>query len=572
MVNEKNSSSTPFIIQDNIHGRQRCILLFSDDEEVHQTFASLLNDSDLQLHVYQSIDELKRIYDTPELDLIIFDIHLTGKSMYTICSDIKNHDDTRNIPILLLAREEEKDSLIHALRFGADDFVHVPIFPQELLVRMRSLLGSHAWQQQAQKSRERVMIISKLVFGLNMGLTLPETIVPSLPDIAKHVKGDVAFVMMLDSDEQEKERIVPVERKDAAEISVPLNLIKRALQTLKPQMEVTSLNHDKLQPVREPSQTIVLVPITERQRRLALLGVVRKEPVPFYENEIVSLSLISDILAMSISRSLYLHEIAKAHLTVKREFQLMGRLQKLLLPRELPEIQHFQFQAFYQPAMDAGGDYYDIIQLTDYDYAVVVADVSGHGAPAAMNMGIARSILHTVSLSQNISPSGTLYFLNKLLYRLLGEDAHITMFYCVLNVKERKLKWSNAGHVPCFIRHTTTKELEVIGDPSDGPPLGWWNTAEFEEHTTYLETNDLVLLYTDGVVEAQNMQKEQFHMDRISDILSSSEQNNPEAVIETIVEAVEKFLGDMPLLDDLTLLAFQHCEESRSSSSQDSSS
>ncbi len=561
MTNEKKEASLPFVDSDTITGRQHGILLFSDDEQIRQTLTSLLHESGLRLKAYQSVDDLRRIHDTPEVDLIILDILLTGQSTDKICSHIKNDPATQNVPLLLLAREEEKDILIKALRFGADDFVHVPLFPQEFLVRMRSSLGSHAWQQQAQKSRERVMIISKLVFGMNMGLTLAETIIPSLPDIAKHVKGDVAFVIMLDSNEQEKDRIVPNENLEATEIRIPPSLIQRTLETLKPQMEVATPNHDKLQPLYESSNTTVLIPILERKRRLALLCIVRKEPQPFYENEIMSLSLIGDILAMSISRSLYLHEIAKAHLTVKREFQLMGRLQKLLLPHELPEIEHFQFQAFYQPAMDAGGDYYDIIQLTDEEYAVVIADVSGHGAPAAMNMGIARSILHTVSLSQNISPAGTLYFLNKLLCRLLGENAHITMFYCVLNVKEMKLSWSNAGHVPGFIHRNTANEIEIIGDPSDGPPLGWWNTAEFEEHSTQLNTKDLVLLYTDGVVEAQNMQNEQFDIERISNILHRSQKKNPDIIIETIAETVESFIGDMPLLDDLTLLAFQQHEE-----------
>ncbi|RJP35196.1 MAG: response regulator [Candidatus Omnitrophota bacterium] len=550
-----------FIDRGDIPERRHALLLCSDDADVISEISRLLQESELRLDIHHAVDVVRQIESRSYIDMVLLDLRLAGETVGSICSQLKNHAKTRDIPILLLARKDEIDLLKSALRFGADDFINVPIFPQEFLVRMRSLLGTHAWQRQAQKSRERVMILSKIVFGMNMGLTLAETVVPSLVDIARHVDADLAFVILFDSNGMESDRIMPEGRKDAEQITISPLLLEKTRKTGMPQMEVAAADNAKVQQLYETSQTIVLVPIAERKRTLAMLGVTRTHALPFFENEVLSLSLISDILAISISRSLHLQEIARAHLVVKREFQMMGRLQKLLLPQSLPSMSGVQFRAFYQPAMETGGDYYDIIPLTNDDYAVVVADVSGHGAPAAMNMGIARSILHTVSLSQNISPSGTLYFLNKLLCRLLGEDAHITMFYTVLNIKEMKLTWSNAGHVPCIIHRAGTGELELIGDPSDGPPLGWWNTAEFEEKSTFLQRNDLVFLFTDGVIEAVNLQKEQFGMERLRRELASSNPLHLESVAESVVHAIQTYIGEMPLQDDLTLLAFQRITE-----------
>jgi phosphoserine phosphatase RsbU/P len=223
----------------------------------------------------------------------------------------------------------------------------------------------------------------------------------------------------------------------------------------------------------------------------------------------------------------------------------------------LPQIATVDFEAYYQPASEAGGDYYDVLPLTDNEVGVVIADVSGHGAPAAMNMGIARSILHTVSLSQETSPAKTLYFLNKLLCRLLGEGAYITMFYGVLNIKTYTFSWTNAGHVPALVKRMGKQESEIIGDPSSGPPLGWWDTAEFDQGTTQLNPGDLVFLYTDGATESVNIHDEMFNFDQLNDFVSASPFFEPIELVPSLVEAISEHVGEVPFQDDVTILSFK---------------
>ncbi|MBD3266357.1 SpoIIE family protein phosphatase [bacterium] len=241
---------------------------------------------------------------------------------------------------------------------------------------------------------------------------------------------------------------------------------------------------------------------------------------------------------------------------MKREFELLGRLQQFLLPKQLPQTKGVQFGAYYQPASDAGGDYYDVLPLADQVYGVVVADVSGHGAPAAMNMGIARSILHTVSLSQETSPAKTMFFLNKLLCRLLGENAYITMFYGILDMKQRTFTWSNAGHVPGYLKQPNAEAARPLGDPTNGPPLGWWPTAEFEEESITLESSDLVLLYTDGVIEAVNMHDAMFESQRLEACITQAKPADSDDTIQCILKELMEHIGENPLQDDVTLLSF----------------
>ena len=174
-----------------------------------------------------------------------------------------------------------------------------------------------------------------------------------------------------------------------------------------------------------------------------------------------------------------------------------------------------------------------------------------------MNMGIARSVLHTVSFSRQTSPSQSMFLLNKLLCRLLGENAHITMFYAVLNLDRWTLTWSSAGHLPGFVYRAAKGKTEMIAETSDGPPLGWWNTAQFEERTTELQPGDLVFLYTDGVTEALDEDERELTEDRILDVLDRLQDPDPNTALETVVTTLLDHVGDHPLEDDVTLLAVQ---------------
>ena len=540
---------------------RKTVLLLGRSSTLEEHIIPLLQELDLNVRHRPGLYQMESEVREEDVDLFLLDLDSFPGEITDICSRLVNWNPERSIPLLVLADEEEREALLEALRAGAEDYIRKPVQTHEVLVRIRSLLCARAWQEHARESRERVAIISRIVFGMNTGLELDEVISPVLAQISRLVKADLAFVIVVNYEGMETDRIFPTVMDRSKNLDLIDPWIQQAVRSKTPQWTVAQ---DVNSSVESHSETLtggyqagLLVPLVDRDQVLGLLGVVRTACSPFVQRDIDSLSVVGDTLAISTSRARWLQEIARSHVVARREMEMLGRLQKLLLPQSLPEYEGLRFRAFYQPAQAAGGDYYDVIQLTEDEIAIVIADVSGHGAPAAMNMGIARSILHTVSLSQQTSPSQTMYLLNKLLCRLLGENAHITMFYVVLHLKDWTIRWASAGHGPSILCRTGESEVEIISENSDGPPLGWWNTAEFEEQATSLSPGDLFFLYTDGLIEAIDNRGSQFTMEKLVDILNRVKKSTPEKAIEEVLKGFRTHVSETVLEDDLTLLAFQ---------------
>ena len=517
--------------------------------------APLLAEMDLQVERCHDWRGAVEMLQAVPIHLVLLDLEVLTGDVTVACDRLLYADPVRSIPLVLLAGADETDRLREALLAGAEEFIHKPVEAHEVLVRARSVLGGHAWQRHAQKSRERTAIVTHIVFSMNAGLELRDAIPPVLPQIARLVGADLAMLDSIGERNEENERVFPTVMEADLSLESVGALIAQAIET----GDVVLWADERADSSKEirPFRTALIVPLLDRENTTGVLSVLRASPDPFTHQDVDSLSVVSDTLSISIARARWLRELAEAHEGIQDEMEILGRMQKLLLPQTIPEFPDLRVGAFYRTARESGGDYYDVIPLTETDIALVIADVSGHGASAAMNMGIARSVLHTVSFSRQTSPSQSMFLLNKLLCRLLGENAHITMFYAVLNLDRWTLTWTSAGHLPGFVYRAAEGKTETIAETSDGPPLGWWNTAQFEERTTELQPGDLVFLYTDGVTEALDEDERELTEDRILDVLDRLKNPDPNTALESVVSTLLEHVGDNPLEDDVTLLAVQ---------------
>lgn len=525
----------------------------------------------IDVHVVQCkrLEEVFSLLTRQEIDLVALDLEGVHDQAAAFCKQIQNTNPSRMVPIIVLAAPDERKDLLDALRAGADDYIGKPIQTYEVLVRVRSALSMNALREHTQETRLRYGIVSQIVLGMSVGLDIQDAFPPVLPYIARLVGADFAFMIIVDRDGREIGRIFPLNASTPPEFVDLEDLIPTAMQTRRPLSRLLDREVEPNKTSAESTtesqlfQSALLVPLQDRQELLGVLGVVRIERRLFTPADIESLSIVGNALALSSSRARWLREMAESHQIIQQEMDLLGRLQKLLLPQTLPEIPGLAIQAFYHPALAAGGDYYDVIQLTESDIAIVIADVSGHGAPAAMNMGIARSILHTISLSRQTSPKQTVVFLNKLLCRLLGENAHITMFYGVLNVETWSLRWCSAGHVPGLLLHVAKGGVSSIAEKSNGPPLGWWSDAEFDESVAAFDPGDCLLLFTDGILEAVDGQGNELQLDGVRERLKRLDSHTLSEAIQCVVENVERHIGDADLQDDLTILGLQRINRDR---------
>lgn len=252
------------------------------------------------------------------------------------------------------------------------------------------------------------------------------------------------------------------------------------------------------------------------------------------------------------------NQLSDALASLDRELKIVGEIQRSLLPRTLPSIAGFELAAYYQTSARAGGDYYDFFPLPGGGWGLFIADVSGHGTPAAVLMAITHAIAHAQP-GTHTPPAALLDFLNSQLARVYArEGTFVTAFYAVLDPATRALKYSVAGHnPPRLVRRGQVSPLDKNG----ALPLGILDGQRYEESKLSLQRGDLLLLYTDGVTEAMppksgEEQRDLFGVDRLDTLLLQHDEDGAQQCINRIRAEVATFSGNVST-DDQTLIAIR---------------
>lgn len=251
-------------------------------------------------------------------------------------------------------------------------------------------------------------------------------------------------------------------------------------------------------------------------------------------------------------------ELEGAYRILDDEFRVVANIQKSLLPPEITECKGYEFGSHYSPSSRAGGDYYDFIRLTDLHWGILVADVSGHGAAASMVMAITRVVMRAF-VQELLSPGGALSIVNDVLVEHVPTDQFETAFYGILNMKTHKFTYSSAGHNPPFLRRAGTGEVSQL-ESAGGIPLKILEHQRYEEAEISLNPGDQILLYTDGVTEAFNPEREMFGEERLAKLMHEYGDLLPATVINQVLSQVRGFIREEPIQDDLTLVAFRRAE------------
>src|SRR2546430_3657618 len=253
------------------------------------------------------------------------------------------------------------------------------------------------------------------------------------------------------------------------------------------------------------------------------------------------------------------NQLGDALKALDRELQVVGEIQRSLLPPQLPKIPGFDIASYYQTSARAGGDYYDFFPLGDNSCGLFIADVSGHGTPAAVFMAITHAIAHTQP-GTHTPPAKLLEYLNHHLARTYTRDgSFVTAFYAVLDPTTRTLTYSRAGHnPPRLLRAGQIISLEESG----ALPLGIIDEQPYAESTIPLQKEDMLLLYTDGITEASpptklNQSRRLFGTSRLDQALLDSPSATPDQIVNAIRAAVAAFTENAPPGDDQTLLALR---------------
>ena len=233
---------------------------------------------------------------------------------------------------------------------------------------------------------------------------------------------------------------------------------------------------------------------------------------------------------------------------LERELEIARVIQQSMLPKEIPVLPGWQIAAYWQPARAVSGDFYDFLPYADGRLGVLIADVTGKGVPAALVMAVTCSILRSVVLPET-SPGAILERANNLLVPVMPANMFVTCFFGILDPTNGKFSFANAGHnLPVKVAGKEVEELCAAG-----MPLGLLPGMGYPENETCLEPGSGLLLFTDGIVEAHNANREMFGTPRLLDDLVETP-FNPD-VMEHLLARLSDFTGpDMEQEDDVTFV------------------
>jgi len=304
-------------------------------------------------------------------------------------------------------------------------------------------------------------------------------------------------------------------------------------------------------------RTVLLVPMRFHQNVTGVLAVVnRVDGKPFAETDLSLLQALADQASAAVYYA-GLRDSLDEKKRIDHDLSLARQIQASLLPAELPKIPGVEIAAFNQPAKEIGGDYYDVIPLDDQHLGIAIADVSGKSIGGAILMSVCRSVLRAQAPGI-LNPAELLRSINRVLSRDIAEDMFITMIYMVFHLDTRKLVIARAGHErPLLVRGD--RHVELL--ESNGSAIGLTDPGLFDsllnETTVQLQPGDMVVAYTDGITEAMNSAHQEWGADELMKVSAAEVSEGSHSLIERVRQRIQRFVGDHPQYDDMTILSLR---------------
>ncbi len=252
-----------------------------------------------------------------------------------------------------------------------------------------------------------------------------------------------------------------------------------------------------------------------------------------------------------LSALIYAH--ALAHQTSAQELAMAGEIQAGLLPGSLPQVPGWQLAAVLDPARETAGDFYDCILLPNGCLGIVVADVADKGAGAALYMAMTRTLIRTYAREYPVEPEQVLSAVNRRMLQDTPADLFVTAFYAILDLASGVLTYCNAGHNPPIVL-SSGADAVLQRLRGTGLALGVMDDAVWERRAIQLAPESALLLYTDGVTEAQNQQEELFGEERLIALLHAYRGCAAQDICEALIASVYEFTSDAPQFDDITVM------------------
>jgi serine phosphatase RsbU (regulator of sigma subunit)/anti-sigma regulatory factor (Ser/Thr protein kinase)/transposase len=245
---------------------------------------------------------------------------------------------------------------------------------------------------------------------------------------------------------------------------------------------------------------------------------------------------------------------------LQKEIEVAKQIQHSLLPSDHPAVSGYDIAPYYQAANEVGGDYYDFVQVDEGALGVVVADVSGKGVPGSLVMTMIRTALR-MEARGNKNASDVMSKMNAFVTDDMKKGMFVTMFYVILDSKNRTISYASAGHNPMILYRGEGREIYFLNPKGFPVGISLPDASLFNRSISLekikLKKDDMLVIYTDGVTEAMNEGREQYGADRLVQLIKENGHLHPTRFIEELERSVKVFTGGYPQNDDITVVAIK---------------
>lgn len=399
-------------------------------------------------------------------------------------------------------------------------------------------------------------------FSLNMNSSLDfNTVLNNFMDSVMEITNAQRGFVMIDENQTGNLRVIVARGLDnstLAEEGYSTTIVNQVIETRQPLLTNNAQVDSRFQPgqsiIMRGLRAILCAPMIVQDR---LLGAVYVDTAmrsgAFTPDDLGLLNAVCGLAGAAIENA-RLYRVAVEKGRMERELQMARDIQQGLMPEHMPTVEGYEITARWRAAREVAGDFYDVFTLDDGKLGVVIADVSDKGAPAAMFMAVARTMIRSHAHASD-SPVETLALTNDLILEDAGGGMFVTAFHSMFEPHGRSVH-VNAGHNPPLLFRHKTKELSFM--PRGGRAIGWFPDNPLSAVELQMEPGDLLIYYTDGLTEAENHQHDFFGEQRLCDAIVSAQDLPTDELSDHILSKVDEFIDGAPPFDDLTLVVVRY--------------
>ena len=303
---------------------------------------------------------------------------------------------------------------------------------------------------------------------------------------------------------------------------------------------------------RSETRSEMVAPIISNTEVIGVFDLESDELNAYSTDDMQVLMLLASQVAIIIEKVM-LHEQLIEKKRLEGQLEVARQVQLQLLPAKDPQLQGFDISAYNFPTEEVSGDYYDWVKIYDDQIGLVIADVSGKGVPAALLMAFLRASLRAAT-HIGYSPHISMAKVNYLLWESIERNQFITAFYGILDVTNSTLTYTNAGHNPPIL---LTKNDDVRFIDRGSVPLGMFKDTRYHEYYLTTEPGDVLVLYTDGVTEAQNLEGEEFGRERLAKAAQTHRDLSAREIITALHKELIEWTEENGATDDVTFFVIK---------------